>query len=402
MPTAIADGPFSVGSGGTIYAGRPGGTPSWAVGAPLNAWIAIPGTAGTTLGWAVDAWGGFPLRDDGDGLVQAVFLAGGGHTNSSDNYVFSIDFSSSSPTIKTRVQKSLIPFDEATEGAFQTQTNYYSWDVVKGDNPKPGSSHLYDYVYWNKYSQKYVRVSATGTYSSGGTSACVDTISPVGTTWTWDPPNTNPNFPYSGNGASQARGNPADGYIWASGYKWRPGQASWTAQTTYQNSGTTWRFPFAYDAGRDCIFQVQYGDGQNRGALSGGGRDDVFRAKQTFLTGAPRAISFSASSALTKIMADMPDYAGMDYDSYNGYYLFMYDNAGVPNFQGLFKITPAAANAATGWTIEEFALGAGGVTPGRTPPDGSGVNGRLKYSPTLGGFIYWPKSTSGAYFMRTK
>lgn len=382
------------------HAAAPIARPAYVRNAPLNAWVEIPNTSGV-LGYASDAWGAIAMRDDGDGLVQSVILAGGGHTNSNDNRVFSIDWSDENPAWVVRVIASVTKYSSNSGNTANTRTNYYSWDVTPGDNPKPGSSHLYDYLGWSKYAQKYYRYGATGTYILGDFSQCVDSIAPIdigGGIWQWDAPGTNPLFPYNSNGASQARGNPNDGYIWCAGYKWRPGDSSWSVQSIYNSPYTDKaRFPFAYDISRDCIFNFQYGDGQDRGSFG-----DVVLAKQTFLTaGTHRSITLSAGAALTKFLADKPDYAGMDYDSYNDYYLFMYDRNDGVNIQGLMKINPDPAGTAN-WTIENFTIAGGGVTPGRTPTDGSGVNGRLKYSPTMGGFYYISKSSDNVYFMKTK
>lgn len=380
---------YSGASGSTIRGGRIA-TPAWAVGAPLNAWIAIPGTAGCG-GAAVDPWGGFPMRDDGGGLVQTAFLAAGGHTNSSDNRVVSCDFSADSPSWVPRVTTSPTPFDDGIEP--DTLTNYYSWDVTKGDNPKPGSSHLYDYIGWSKYAQKYFRYCATGAYHLGGGSRCMDSISPVGSTWTWDAPGTNPfHISTVGQGSTTSRGNPDDGYIWRDGYKWRPGDSSWTAQSAH----TFVRFPNAFDRTRNAIFGMCAGNGEDRGA--------GYTAKQNFLgAGTSRSITLvdaAGSAGATQFLADRPDYAGMDHDVTNDQFLFFYDNnlSGV-NIRQLLVVKP---NTTATWEVSLFAYGSGGVTPGRTPTDGSGVNGRLKYSSTLGGFIYIPKASDGAYFMRTR
>lgn len=388
---------YSAASGGAIYAGMaaPSTLPAWAVGSPLNAWIAIPGTAGCG-GAAVDPWGGFPLRDEGGGLVQTAFLAAGGHSNSSDNRVVSCDFSADSPSWVPRVTTSPIPFDDGIES--DTLTNYYSWDVTKGDNPKPGSSHLYDYIGWSKYAQKYYRYCATGAYHLGGGSRCMDSIAPIdvgGGHWQWDAPGTNPlHVSTVGQGSTTTRGNPDDGYIWRDGYKWRPGDTSWTAQSAH----TFVRFPNAFDRNRNAVFGMCVGNGEDRVA--------GYTAKQNFFgTGTSRAITLvdaQGSAGATKLLADRPDYAGMDYDSFNDFFLFGYDKyqpgAGL-DFQGFLKITPSSGAT---WEVSIFATAGGGVTPGRTPSDGSGINGRLKYSPTLGGFIYISKGADGAYFMRTK
>lgn len=370
-----------------------GGTPAWAVGAPLNAWVAIPGTAGAD-GAPVNAWAGFPLRDDGDGLVQIALLGVGGHTDSSDNRVSSINLSDDAPAWTRRVQPSAHPFDDRVDS--NVSTDYYSWEVTRGDVPKPGSAHLYDYVSWCKPLGRYMRIGAFGTYNLGGFARNVDGIAPVGTTWTWDAPGTYPLYPLSGNNSSNARGNPADGIIWNPNYKWIPGQASWTAQTTINPV----RFPNAYDTSRDAIFGICFGNGEDGAGGSG------YAARQNFLTAnTSRNITINASAAFTKFMADKPAYAGMDYDQANDQFLFMYDmnnplGSPAQDCQGLMVVKPAAGGGAA-WDMTEFVPAAGSATLPRTPNGGAGVNGRFKYSKTLKGFIYLPNASSSIYFLRT-
>ena len=61
--------------------------PGWKVDAPLDAFIAIPGSEGAG-GAAIDAYSGFTLRED---TSELFILAAGGHGDSSDNRVVSLD-----------------------------------------------------------------------------------------------------------------------------------------------------------------------------------------------------------------------------------------------------------------------------------------------------------------------
>jgi hypothetical protein len=338
--------------------------PSWAADAALNTWVEIPGTSGAG-GAAINAWGVL-VHVPGTGLL--VSPANGGHNDSADNRVSSIDLLQDRPSWTVQVA----PTDAAS---IRANVEYYA-------DGKPVSRHGYHHAHFISQRRRVMLFGAFGWYSNGGAGFAVDGVS-VFRQWAWDPAGTYPGLA-EGRGFGSAH-DPVTGNVWtAGGWRWNQASNTWSQITRFPIS---WRWPVAYDPARRRFFTLQFGDGQGfdlgRGVVSA-----IFDPE----TGAQTAITFNASAALAQFRADAPTYAGMEYDPNGDRFLF-YDGQGSAAGR-VYVITP---NATTTWDISILSLS--GTPPGPTPL--AGINGRFRYVPALRGFVVMPQASSNLFFFRT-
>lgn len=353
-----------------------GGTPAWLVGAPLGGFVAIAGTAGS--GVSVNAYNGFTLKTDSS---EIFLLAVGGHSDSYDNRVVSISLLADSPHWQLRCTPSTHRIENA---------GYYD-DGAPGLNPKPGSTHTYDYTAWVPQaggSGRLMRYGMFGTWPSGFGAPNVDGFDPVANQW--DLPGTWPDTP--GVSGTARDGETGEVYV-AGGSKKITPDGGLVAVTTVQ----TVRFPNAWDSKRNAIFGLSFGDGQGYNPELG-----VVARFNDLHAHTKVNITFNPSAALTQFIHDQPAYAGMDYDPDNDRYLF-YAAADYSKFpitptpDRIYVITP---NATTTWDMSVLTL-QGSVVPADPPSSGAGINGRFKYVPRLKGFVLLPSQTSPLYFLKT-
>ena len=393
MPSPVADF-YSAPSGAAVYVGRysPGGIdplsgsatlgdvtasggftgvssdPTWLAGKPLNEWFAISGTAGSG-GAFVNAWGALVVRED---TSEVFILASGGHGDSFDNRVVSVDLRLNTPTWVLR---------SAASTNVATNVPYYA-------DGKPTSRHNYDFGQWCPITARYMLFGCRASYGAGYDMQQVDGFDPV--TNAWDAAGTWPTIPL-GFGYSPVR-NKSTGEVWTNGMlMWMPGTNTWSAPTT--SGPSIGRFPVAYDSLRNLAFSLQWSDGQTYGYGTG-----LSASKFAFATNTGTAITFNASAAYTQWLAATPAYAGMDYDLVNDKFRFY--NGGETGV--VYVITP---NSGAVWDMSILSQGAGTITPDATPgvppANGAGINGRHKYIPALKGFLLLPLTSSTLYFMRT-
>lgn len=376
------DGGYTRGAGcGVIDAGLipdDGGIPAWLVGAPLGGFVEIPGTTG--VGVVVNAWGGFTLKED---TSELFFLAQGGHSDSSDNRVVSIQLTADAPRWVLRCTPSTHPI---------VNGGYYD-DGTPGLNPKPGSTHLYDYSAWVPEAAggkgRVMRFGMFGTWPMGFGAPNVDGFDPVANEW--DLPGTWPDS--TGTYGTARDHETGEVYVAAGSKKITPDGRIVTSPGV-----TTVRFPNAFDSKRSAIFGLMYGDGQGYDLQLGvNTRFNDLHAHTSV------KITFNPSAALTQFIHDQPTYAGMDYDPDNDRYLFYAAEESqvfphIPAVDRIFVITP---NATTVWDMSLLTLASGGVTPAPPPTSGAGINGRFKYVPRLKGFVLLPSQTSSLYFLKT-
>lgn len=339
-------------------------TPAWAAGAPLHTWVELPGTSGAG-GAALNAWGTLALIDNSATLVSA---ANGGHSDSFDNRVTSIDLLMDRPTWTLQIA----PSDTA---AVRPEVDYYT-------DGKPVSRHGYHHAHYISQRRRVMLFGARGWYLNGASGYAVDGTSVYGQ-WAWDPQGTYARLA-EGQGYGTAH-DPLTGNVWTSaGWRWNQAANAWAQLTTFP---VAWRWPVAYDPTRRLFFTLQFGDGQgfdlNRGVVSA-----IFDPD----TGAQTPITFNASAALAQFQADVVQYAAMEYDPHNDRFLF-YDgrDAGAGR---VYVITP---NSTTAWDMSILALA--GTAPGPSPL--AGINGRFRYVAALQGFVVMPQASSNIFFFRT-
>ncbi len=338
--------------------------PAWASSAPAHTWVEIPGTSGAG-GAALNAWGTLVLIANTGTLVSA---ANGGHSDSADNRVTSIDLLQDRPSWTVQIAAS-------DTSAVRPEVDYYT-------DGKPVSRHGYHHGHYIAQRRRVMLFGARGWYLNGASGYAVDGISPFGQ-WTWDSQGT-----YARLAESQGYGSahdPLTGNVWtAGGWRWNQASNTWAQVTTFP---IAWRWPVAYDPTRRLFFTLQFGDGQgydlNRGVVSATFHPD---------TGVQRAINFNSSAALNQFQADVPQYAALEYDPHNDRFLF-YDgrDAGAGR---VYVITP---NATSTWDMSIQSIA--GTAPGPSPL--AGINGRFRYVAALRGFVVMPQASSNIFFFKT-
>ncbi|RVU49827.1 hypothetical protein EOE66_04560 [Rubrivivax rivuli] len=336
--------------------------PSWARNSPLNEWVAIPGTNGGG-GAAIDAWGTLVLIE---GTGTLVSPANGGHNDSADNRVTSIDLLQDAPTWVQRIA----PSPTVTANASYMPDG------------KPVSRHGYHHAHYIKQRGRVMLFGARAWYANGGDGFAVDGHSVTGA-WAWDQAGTWGTV--AGANSFGVAHDPTTGNVWTnSGRLWNQSSNTWTGPFAFSVS---WRWPAVYDPLRGQFFTLQFGDGQGFDLARG-----VVASKFNARTGAQTALTFNQSAALTQFISDAPIYAGMDYDAANDRFLF-YDGRGAAVGR-VYAITPNSGNV---WDISLLPIT--GTPPPATVP--AGINGRLRYVPALGGFIVMPRADANIFFVRT-
>lgn len=338
-------------------------TPAWMAGKPVGEWFEIPGTSGAG-GAAVDAFSGMAINE----LTNEVLIAAaGGHGDSSDNRVVSLSLASDAPSWKVRLAASKV---------VQENVAYYTDGL-------PSSRHLYSSLHFVPQVNRLMLFGAYATYGSAWAFAKVDGFNLD--TNKWDPAGTWADMPAGSYGAAQIRGT---GEIVSTGLKkWAPSDRKWTDLATVRTSDSP-RWPMAFDARRNQLFCLQWGDGQSFDPQR------LVASRIALGSGQQIAVSFNPSAALTQWQAEKPSYAGMDYDADNDRFLFY---AGQGDAAGrVYVIQP---NDSTVWDMSLLSVGSGSVKIVPTP--GAGLQNRLRYIPALRGFVLLARGSANLYFLRT-
>ena len=339
--------------------------PTWLNGKPLNEWFEIPGTSGGG-GAAVDAWGGWAVREDSS---QLFFAASGGHSDSYDNRVVSIKLTDNAPKWILRCAP--------------TPTSDLVWDTAYYKDGKPGSRHIYHSNHWIPAVNRVMMFSLRGTWPAAHYYPTVDGFNP--TTNTWDPAGTWSNI--QGNYGMIREQNSS--YVWTTGlYRWDPSTDTYSSPITTKTN-TQVRFPAAHDTKRNQLFTLQLGDGMGYNKAAG------LQASRIPVTGNTQyVVTINDSPAKTQFMTDWPTYSAMDYDPENDRFLF-YCGQGTGAGR-IYVITPNSGNA---WDMSILQLGPESVIPTAIPS--AGINRRFSYIPALKGFVMFPKASGNLYFIRT-
>ncbi|WP_457421910.1 hypothetical protein [Roseateles sp. P5_E7] len=337
--------------------------PAWMADKALGTWFEIPNTAGAG-GAAVDAFSGMAINELTSELLIA---AAGGHIDSSDNRVVSLCLASDTPTWTQRMA--------ASKTAAQNVA-YYTDGL-------PASRHIYSSLHFVPQTNRLMLFGARATYGSAWDFAKVDGFNLD--TNKWDAAGTWADMPSGYYGAAQIRSTGE--IVTTSLKKWSPVDRKWTDLVASPN-GDSVRWPIAFDARRNQVFCMQWGDGQ------GFDPQRLVASRVPLGSGQQISVSFNPSSALTQWQSDKPSYAAMEYDPDNDRFLFY---AGQGDAAGrVYVIQP---NDTSVWDMS--VLSAGGVKVAASPDNGSGVQNRLRYIPALRGFVLLARSSANLYFLRT-
>lgn len=338
-----------------------GGTPAWLAGAAVGQWIEIAGTSGAG-GAAVQAYSGMAYNE----LTNEILIgAAGGHGDSYDNRVVSMQLTADAPVWQLRMAPS-------------TQT---AMNVPYYPDGKPTSRHLYSSSH---FVPQVNRLMLFGVRSAAGSSYDFPIVSGFDLdTNSWDPAGTWADVPLGDLGAVAVR---ATGEVWSTNLsRWSPVTRAWTKPIT-KRSGDLTRWPIAHDSRRNQLFTLNWADG------FGYSTQALFASVVPCAGSVQTSIRFNPSAALDSIVADKPTYAGMDYDVDNDRFLF-YCGQGA----GAGRVYVVTPNATTTWDIS--LLASTGALPPATPA--SGVHNRFRYVPALRGFLLMPSATSNLFFIRT-
>lgn len=352
MASPVADS-YSAASGAGVYGGR-FSTPAWLSGVPLNTWTAITGTSGAG-GAAIDAYSSFAIKPSNSEIIIA---AAGGHSDSSDNGVYSLRLSDDAPSWTTR----------RTSSAATVDVLYYA-------DGRPTSRHTYNHVHYIPGIDAVLLAGCRFGYGGGTpTGGGFDLFSLA--TNDWLARYTYADSPDSSYGVAFDGTN-----VWTgSGRKFDTTTNTWSTTSAVMN-----RFPQAYDTSRSQIFSMQFGDGQGFDGHLG------CVASKTSAAGTSTTITINASAAYTAWLAATPTYAALDYDPLLDKFLFYHGG----ETGKVYTITP---NAGATWDMSVLSTSG---TPDTAPASGAGINRRFCYVPALKGFVLLPKASSNLYFLRT-
>ena len=370
-----------------------GTEPAWltaAAPAVLEA-VPVPGTVWPYGTGIIDAWGVL-VQVDGTGLLYSS--ANGGHSDSADNGVYSVDVEQHAPAWSQRIAAT-------PPGSLIANAAYMA-------DGKPVSRHGYQHGFYIAQRQRVMLFGARGRWSDGNDRYAVDAHS-IGPAHVWD--GVVPGAPgVSGSGYPDVRPgffgiahDPLTGNVWtAGGDLWVQATNTFIDPPGY--SGTL-RWGWQFDSLRGRFAGFQTNDGQGFGS-------DPFRGQiMDRSTGVATPITWATDSETTAAIAEInaanagvgnpaaiSNYCCSCYDSGNDCFwlYFGHTSSGSPLTRRFYRITPRTG--ATGWTLQRVT--ATGVLPG-TPASGSGINGRLRYVASLGGLVLMPTEASGLYFVRT-
>ncbi len=352
--------------------------PAWIQSAPLNTWIAIPGTvhAGSAAAPADDPLDFYSssnrrLSYSGVGLrnCEIILAANGGHGDYAGNEVTSIDLSQDAPAWVLR---------SAASTTTASNVAYYA-------DGKPSSRHTYWSTTWNAQRNRlmlhYSRfVYGTGISFQASNGFNLDTN-------TWDAKGT-----WSDGYSVGCADSSGDCYAMGVNYfalnKWTAATDTWSTVATFSDAINV--NPVCYDSTRGHLFALAWGDGQGNTL---GGISTTLSAIR--IAGSTKTnITFNPSAALTQFKSDAPAYSAMEYDPINDQYLFYQGATG--STSRVYVVKP---NASSVWDMSILTLGTGSVVPDAAV--GAGVFNRFKYVAALRGFVLMSAGTSNLYFLRT-
>jgi hypothetical protein len=332
--------------------------PTWLAGAAIHQVVNVPGGQ-TPGGSGTIAYCGLANRD-----TLIVFAASGGHGDSSDNGVRSINLSDNTPAWVQRRAPFATPV--ADVAYYQTTPTI-----------QPSSRHTYNFHIWNAVRGKMLMHSTRFVWPNAFSFAASNALSL--SSWDYDPVGTIPD------GAAIVQDTAGRAYGISSYFGITEYDPVANTRTFLRNFGSELTRPMAFDTKRKRFFQLSWGDGDG-----GGTGIRAFRYGERFGAGTQTAITFNASAGLTSLQADQVLDTTLVYVAAVDRFFYWTGNA-------LYRVTPTSG---TVWDIEVVTL-TGATIPGR-PVGVPGVDSfaRMAYVQSLAGLAILHRDASGIQFIR--
>ena len=371
---------YSGASGETLRGGRSSGgaLPAWLSAVAVGEVKTISGTAGAG-GAPVQFFCGMAWRPD----TKELYIGwAGGHNDSGDNRIVSIDLSAGDPaTAGWVVRKAATPVGQLN------LKQAYNLDGARN------STHTY--TWGNRWIPELGRLMAFGNfamYNDVDNANNVDGFLPIGSNGgTQDPAATYPSAPlgWYGNAKRGTNGGPGNIYaIWGSaGFTVRyfnPNTLTWTASApANQQSGVIY-YPWAYNSAADYMFGLCHGDGSGGSGVRAVKHDPVANRQD--------AITFNASAGYSAFIAAGEIYAAMDFNPADGcFYWFGQTN--------IYKVTP---NGSTVWDMAIYTPAIGSLLAPVLISGGPVAVGKFMWAEfgSVKGFLWLQGHTGNIQFLR--
>ena len=357
----------------TIYGGQDPpedeGLPSW-VSSTLYEVVEIPGSDGAG-GAAAGAWGGMAV-DKATGKIY--YDSAGGHHDSSDNRVVMFDPHATTPAWVQLSAPSAI-------GDIVEDQPYYL-------DGRPTSRHIYSYLHHSPQNNRLMHSFCRFAWGNAQDFNKMDGFDLA--TNTHDPAGTHPD---------------TTGHAYGPCIDHVHGKVLYNSMQLYDVVAKTWgaagsgsipfRYPVSYGIDDNNFFTLMWGGGETD--TSSAPLNASIIPSSTLVQA---AVTFNASAAYTQFLSEklVPGsplvcvgYCGMDYDSINNRHGWYSGHAGREGHFYEIELTGAVADMT--------APALTGVAIPTTPS--SGINARVKYLPTLKGFVLSPTGTGKLYYFRT-
>lgn len=345
--------------------------PAWRVGLTVGVWAPIVGSSMKNMvpespGATIDTWNGLAAVSDATRAMW-VSAANGGHTDSSDNGVYGIDFLQAAPKWAT-----LHAPTPAAERPTSAQSGAGMPAVPYDSDGQPNSCHSYFSLQFCPQRNRIIRPFSSALWYAAQSSECMDGFDLAGAKW--DAAGTFPNCLTTAYAQSVTTDpNTGDIYVgalstftsinayWA---KWTQAANTWAAWITTGPFGIPGYHGIAIDAKRNRL--VRSGETLNGDTL----------ANIPWIDLATSVCTLSPTGITTAPRGERTITHDSDADVY-----YMTDSVSV-------------------WSINPTTFAATLVAP--LPVKAvNGVQSRFAYFPLLKGIVYYPNFTSDLYFYPT-
>jgi len=332
--------------------------PTWLGNPAIYEVVNVPGGQ-TPGGSGTIAYCGLANRD-----TLMVLAATGGHGDSSDNGIRSINLRDNTPAWVQRRAPFATPV--ADVAYYQTTPTI-----------EPSSRHSYNFHIWNAVRGKMLMHSTRFVWPNAQSFAASNALSL--SAWDYDAVGTIPD------GAAIVQDTSGRAYGLSGFFGITEYDPVANTRTFLRNFGSELTRPMAFDTKRKVFFQLSWGNGDG-----GGTGIRAFRYGARFAVSSQQAITFNAGAGLTALEADQVLDTTLVYVPALDRYFYWTGN-------NLYRLTPSSG---TVWDIEVVAL-TGATIPGR-PVGVSGVDSfaRMAYVESLGGIAILHRDAAGVQFVR--
>lgn len=367
------DDSYVVASGADVYAGRSTtSAPAWRQGLTVGQWHDIPGTSmnamvtGKPSRFTIDAWCGLANVSDANRALW-VAAANGGHSDSSDNGVYGIDFLQDAPAWTVLCAATPLASRPTASQADAALIPYYS-------DGKPTSRHSYYTPQFCAPRNRVILPLAAAIWHAAQNSKQMDGFDLAANTW--DPAGTFPDAAAAGTQYLVAT-HPVTGDIYVAGLA----STSWWKWTQATNS---WAL----------IAPSPYFLGGYHGGMVDGVRNRLVRSGSVDVVTSLAVMNLSTlASSIVSTGSAMAGEAKLtncsstiEHDTHNDkYYIGVSDGRH-------YLIDPATF---VGTRLADLP-----ALPGSNA--GNAFYNRFAYFPKLGGIAYYPNFASDIYFYPTE